>query len=103
MQQTNGRPSSSQEPQVTRPLLTIFIDGLHPDSLAQMPFLESLPHQRRIHTELGYSITCHATMYSGVRPDRHLLWFVWQRTEQGSPFKWLRPLRWLPAENIWAL
>lgn len=93
--------SSNHVTAAPRPLLTIFIDGLHPDSLSHMPFLSSLPHQRRLRTELGYSITCHATMYSGVRTDRHQLWFVWQKATGAGPFRWLRPLRVLPPENLW--
>jgi hypothetical protein len=66
-----------------------------------MPFLRSLASVRRVRTELGYSITCHASMYTGVRPDRHLLWFVWQRGPTTSPFRWLRPLLWLdPIDNL---
>ena len=60
-----------------------------------MPFLSSQPTVRRVRTELGYSITCHASMYTGLRPDRHGLWFVWQRRPSTSPFRWLRPLRFL--------
>jgi arylsulfatase A-like enzyme len=60
-----------------------------------MPFLTGQPTVRRMRTELGYSITCHASMYTGLRPDRHGLWFVWQRMPERSPFRWLRPFRFL--------
>jgi predicted AlkP superfamily pyrophosphatase or phosphodiesterase len=60
-----------------------------------MPFLSSQTTVRRMRTELGYSITCHASMYSGMRPDRHGLWFVWQRMPGRSPFRWLKPFRFL--------
>lgn len=55
-----------------------------------MPFLNSFPHQRRLRTELGHSVTCHPTMYSGVHPNKHLQWFVWKYDPQTSPFKWAR-------------
>lgn len=74
-------------------VLTVFIDGLKPESLKHMPFLNSMSHQAPIRTELGYSIACHASMYSGVHPNKHLLWFVWQYSPKTSPFRWLRPIR----------
>jgi hypothetical protein len=77
-----------------QPVLTVFFDGLKPDSLAFMPFLNSLSH-RRLRTLLGYSITCHASMYSGVYPNKHLMWFVWQHSPETSPFRWLRSARFL--------
>lgn len=77
------------------PLLTVFIDGLRPESLPHMPFLSSLAHRRRMRTILGYSIACHASMYSGVYPNKHRMWFVWQRAPASSPFRWLDGRRWL--------
>lgn len=84
-----------------KPVISVFFDGLKPESLRYMPFLNSIPHQRRLETILGYSITCHASMYTGVYPDRHKLWFLWQYSEQTSPFKWLKkiPLKFL-GDNI---
>jgi hypothetical protein len=78
-----------------RPLLAVFMDGLGADAIDRMPFLAGQPTVRRMRTELGYSITCHASMYTGLRPDRHGLWFVWQRMPERSPFRWLRPFRFL--------
>jgi len=75
-------------------VLAVFIDGLRPDGVDQMPFVRGLPEMRRLTTELGYSVTCHASMYTGLRPDRHKLWFVWVRDPAGSPF---RGMRWLRA------
>jgi len=72
------------------PNVTIFLDGLKPDSLQHMPFLASLPYQGRMKTLLGYSIACHASMYTGVFPDQHLLWFVWKFAPESSPHRWLR-------------
>ena len=83
---------------VTRPpVLAVFLDGLGADAVERMPFLAGQATVRRVRTELGYSITCHASMYTGLRPDRHGLWFVWQRRPETSPFRWLRPLRFLDA------
>ena len=73
-------------------LLTVFIDALKPESLQHMPFLLSLGEKRRIRTELGYSTTCHASMYTGVYPNKHLVWFIWQYSPDTSPFKWISDL-----------
>ncbi|MBX6343060.1 MAG: alkaline phosphatase family protein, partial [Thermomicrobiaceae bacterium] len=45
-------------------------------------------------------MACHATMYSGVHPDRHHLWFVWRRAPESSPFRWLRAARYLPGADL---
>lgn len=80
-------------------LLTIFLDGLKPKSLEFMPFLNSFEHKARIETQLGYSVACHANMYTGVPPDKHKLWFVWKRSPQTSPFKNVKFARYLPFIN----
>ena len=72
------------------PLITIFLDGLKPASLKHMPFLASLPYQGRMKTLMGYSVACHASMYTGVYPDKHLLWFIWKTAPKTSPHRWLR-------------
>jgi Uncharacterized proteins of the AP superfamily len=72
------------------PVITFFVDGLKPDSVQYMPFLNSLQSRLRIKTDLGYSITCHATMYSGVYPDKHKMWFLWKYSPQTSPFRFLK-------------
>jgi hypothetical protein len=74
-------------------VLTVFIDGLKPDSLKYMPFINSLQEKRRIRTELGYSTTCHASMYTGVLPSKHLVWFIWKYAPGTSPFAWIGKLR----------
>src|SRR5690606_11434286 len=62
-------------------------------SLQYMPFLDSLPFKRRMRTELGYSVACHPSMYSGVHPDKHLQWFVWKYAREPSPFQWTKGLK----------
>lgn len=88
-------PGAGQRRPEPGAVLAVFLDGLGADALDRMPFLASQATVRRMRTELGYSITCHASMYTGLRPDRHGLWFVWQRGPSASPFRWLRPLRFL--------
>ncbi len=76
-----------------RPVLTFFFDALKPESLQHMPFLNSFPFKRHLRTELGYSVTCHPSMYSGVHPDKHLQWFVWKYSPETSPFRWTKALK----------
>ncbi len=78
-----------------KPVLSIFFDALKPDSLSHMPFLNSFAHKRRMKSELGHSVTCHPSMYSGVHPDKHLQWFIWKYDPAGTPFKWARIFNYL--------
>lgn len=70
-------------------VVSVFVDGLKPESVRHMAFLNGL-NMRRIKTELGYSNPCHASMYSGVYPNKHLIWFIWKYSPQTSPFRWLK-------------
>lgn len=72
-----------------KPVLTVFIDGLKPESIEHMEFLDTFGNKRRIRTELGYSNPSHGSMYSGVYPNKHLCWFVWKYSLKTSPFKWI--------------
>jgi len=70
------------------PILSVFIDGLKPESVANMPFLNCFENQKRIRTELSaYSSACHASMYTGVTLNKHLSWFTWKFSPNTSPFK----------------
>lgn len=59
-----------------KPVLSIFADGVRYDSLKFMPFVNSL-NSVPMETVLGYSITCHPSMYTGVYPDKHKIAFHW--------------------------
>ena len=75
------------------PVLAIFIDALKPESVEHMEFLRTL-YKARIRTELvNYSNTCHASIYTGVYPNKHNIQFIWKYSPETSPFKWLRALR----------
>jgi len=74
-------------------LLTAFIDGLKPESIKNMPFVSTLERKNRITSELGYSNPAHASMYSGVHPNKHLFWFIWQYSPNTSPFKIIKALK----------
>jgi predicted AlkP superfamily pyrophosphatase or phosphodiesterase len=73
-----------------KPLFMVFIDGLKADSVEHMPFLNSFEVKRRMRTELGYSPTCYASMWSGVYPNKHHVWLSWLYSPTTSPYKWLR-------------
>lgn len=79
----------------TKPVLMFFFDALKPESLQYMPFLNSIAHHRRMRSELGYSVTCHTSMYSGVHPDKHLQWFIWKYSPETTPFGWARIFKYL--------
>jgi predicted AlkP superfamily pyrophosphatase or phosphodiesterase len=78
-----------------KPVITFFFDALKPDSLEHMPFLNSLANKRRMRSELGHSVTCHPSMYSGVHPNKHLQWFIWKYDPVGTPFNWAHVFRYL--------
>jgi hypothetical protein len=78
-----------------KPVLTFFFDALKPESLEYMPFLNSFAYKKRMRAELGHSVTCHPSMYSGVHPNKHLQWFIWKYDPVGTPFKWARAFKYL--------
>jgi Type I phosphodiesterase / nucleotide pyrophosphatase len=87
------------------PLISVFLDGLRPDWLQKMPFARSLAAPVSIRTEFGYSIACHASMYTGLSIQDHGLWFVWLRDPTRSPFnRWLEripsPLDQIPTRLV---
>jgi hypothetical protein len=73
-----------------KPLVSVFIDGLRADWVERMPFVRQFGAARRLQTEFGYSIACHASMYTGKSVQEHGYWFVWQRDPVNSAFpQWL--------------
>jgi len=72
-----------------KPTMMVFVDALRPEALDHMDFVKTLT-RRRIKAELGFSSTCHASIYTGVHANKHLHWFIWQRAPANSPFTFLR-------------
>lgn len=66
---------------MSKPVLSIFADGVRYDSLQYMPFVNSF-NSVPLETVLGYSITCHPSMYSGVYPDKHNIVFHWIKSKK---------------------
>jgi len=54
------------------------------------------PHRRKLTSVLGYSSTCIPSIVSGRWPNEHRNWCYFVYDPEHSPFKSLRPLRWLP-------
>ena len=72
-----------------KPVLSIFADGVRFDSLQYMPFVKSL-NAVPLETVLGYSITCHPSMYTGVYPDKHKIVFHWVKSKKkNGPYTFL--------------
>ncbi len=54
------------------------------------------PHRHRLESVFGYSSTCVPSILSGRWPVEHRNWCYFVYDPKNSPFKVLRPLRWLP-------
>src|SRR5437867_3393364 len=78
--------------------LFIFIDACGWEIIKDRPFARSFaPQRKRLTSVFGYSSACVPSILSGAWPVEHrnCCYFVYD--PQRSPFKALRPLRWLPA------
>jgi hypothetical protein len=78
--------------------LFIFVDAcgweiIRNDAFAQ----EFAPHRRRLNSVFGYSSACVPSILSGRWPDEHRNWCYFVYDPKNSPFKSLRPLRWLSS------
>jgi predicted AlkP superfamily pyrophosphatase or phosphodiesterase len=78
--------------------LFLFIDAFgwevkqrHPDFLGGL-----IAESRPLDTILGYSSACDPSIISGLTPAEHGLWSSYYYDPAGSPFKWTRPLAYLP-------
>lgn len=78
--------------------LFIFIDALGWEVLQRHPeFLEGLIlDSKPLETILGYSSACDPSIISGLTPSEHKLWSSFYYDPVHSPFKWTRPLQFLP-------
>ena len=55
------------------------------------------PHRKRLESVFGYSSACVPSILSGRWPVQHRNWSYFIYDPEHSPFKWLRPLQWLPT------
>ena len=83
-----------------KPILPLFImiDACGWEILRQNPFAQtSAPTRKRLDSVFGYSSTCVPSILSGRWPVEHRNWCYFVYDPENSPFRSLRPLRWLPA------
>jgi len=77
--------------------LFVFIDACGWEIIKNDPFArEFAPHRRKLDSVFGYSSACVPSILSGRWPDEHRNWCYFVHDPKNSPFKILRPLRWLP-------
>jgi len=82
-----------------KPILPLFImvDACGWEILQRNPFALNLaPTRKRLGSVFGYSSTCVPSILSGRWPDEHRNWCYFVYDPDNSPFRSLRPLRWLP-------
>ncbi len=78
--------------------LFIFIDACGWEIIKADPFARTFaPHRKRLASVFGYSSACVPSILSGRWPVEHRNWCYFVYDPERSPFKALRPLRWLPA------
>src|SRR6185369_10108268 len=77
--------------------LFIFIDACGWEIIKDRPFARAFaPHRKRLASVFGYSSACVPSIVSGAWPEEHRNWCYFVYDPDHSPFKALRPLRWLP-------
>ncbi len=75
----------------------VLIDALGWTYVEDSRFLaDLLPYRSPLRTFLGYSSGAVPTILTGVPPVQHGHWNLFYRNPAGSPFRWLRALRFLP-------
>lgn len=82
-----------------KPILPLFImiDAMGWEIIRNDPFLKDIaPNRQRLDSVFGYSSTCVPSILSGGWPDEHYNWCYFVYDPEHSPFRFLRPLRWLP-------
>src|SRR5262245_9698387 len=77
--------------------LFVFIDACGWEIIKSDPFVQKFaPNRKRLDSVFGYSSACVPSILSGRWPVEHRNWCYFVYDPQKSPFKSLRPLRWLP-------
>jgi len=78
--------------------LFIFIDACGWEIVKDTPFLRSMaPVRKRLTSVFGYSSACVPSILSGKWPKDHRNWCYFVYNPPNSPFRFLRPLGWLPS------
>ncbi len=80
-----------------RVAIYVLIDALGWEILRERAFLDDILQERyRVETILGYSSGAIPSVLTGQYPNGHGHWSLFYRSPATSPFRWTRPLRWLP-------
>ena len=82
-----------------KPLLSlfVFVDACGWEIIKDHPFARThAPHRRKLRSVFGYSSACIPSILSGRWPVEHRNWCYFVYDPGNSPFRSLRPLRWLP-------
>src|SRR5439155_20183 len=75
----------------------VLIDAFGWEIAQRLGFLsDALPHRAPLRTVLGYSSGAIPTMLTGKSPAEHGHWNLFYYDPEGSPFRWLRGLHFLP-------
>src|SRR5438046_5155269 len=78
--------------------LFVFVDACGWEIIKHDTFAQALaPHRRRLRSVFGYSSACVPSILSGRWPVEHRNWCYFVYDPRNSPFRSLRPLRWLPS------
>lgn len=78
--------------------LFIMVDACGWEIVKNDPFAGAFaPHRTRLNSVFGYSSTCVPSILSGRWPVEHRNWCYFVYDPKNSPFRMLRPLKWLPA------
>ncbi|MCL4176673.1 MAG: alkaline phosphatase family protein [Verrucomicrobia bacterium] len=78
--------------------LFVFIDACGWEIIKDDPFCKTVaPNRRRLESVFGYSSACVPSILSGRWPDEHRNWCYFVYDPKHSPFKVLKPMRWLPT------
>jgi hypothetical protein len=76
----------------------IMVDACGWEIVKNDPFAKAFaPYRHRLESVFGYSSTCVPSILSGRWPVEHRNWCYFVYDPKNSPFKSLRPLRWLPT------
>lgn len=79
--------------------LFVFVDACGWEIIKDDPFASDFaPNRKRLDSVFGYSSACVPSILSGRWPDEHRNWCYFVYDPGNSPFKSLRPLRWLPEK-----
>src|SRR4029077_10265147 len=79
----------------------VLVDALGWTYIRDREFLSDLlPYRQPLHTVLGFSSGAIPTILTGVSPAQHGHWNLFYFDPERSPFRFTRPLSWLPEKLI---